>query len=96
MAFVHTEPAAVLDTCLVLMPPADARPLEERLADMLLHAALISLNSWRFTYTRTCTRDRIGDFELDAAKVSHEDHAKLVKTVVKWLALLDKVHKNTF
>jgi hypothetical protein len=94
VAFVHTEPAAVLDTCLVLTPQADARPLEERLADMFIHAALISMNKWRFTYARTCTRERIGDLKLDAVQVSADKRQLLVSKISSLLKVLEELHNS--
>jgi type I restriction enzyme M protein len=94
-AFVQTEACAVSNTCMALVPRPDARALEEQLADMFLHAALITSNSWRFDYARTCSRERIAGLPLDAANsISAENRAQLVKTVTFWLRKLREAREE--
>jgi hypothetical protein len=80
------EACTVSNVCIVLAPQLDDRAVEERLADMFLHAALITSNSWHFDYERTCTRERIAELPLqDAMSISPEGRAKLVKIIIYWL-----------
>jgi type I restriction enzyme M protein len=87
VAFVQTEACAVSETCMVLVPQLDGRSEEERLADMFLHAVLITSNSWRFDFARPCTRERIAELPLQSASsISAASRAKLVATIRFWLA----------
>jgi hypothetical protein len=80
---------------MALVPRPDARALEEQLADMFLHAALITSNSWRFNYARTCSRERIAGLPLDAANsISAENRAQLVEDVKYWLQKLRDMHQK--
>ena len=58
-AFVQLEPCAVNDDCLVLLP-------KERLstAKLVIAAALIHSEKWRFSYGRKLTPERIAGFRL--------------------------------
>ena len=98
LAFVHTQPCAVLKTCLVLKPVVnldDTRAEEEKLADMFLIAALITSNSWRFNYLRKCMAERIADLPLDAVKrLTAEQRAGLVAQVAHLLPVLKDVQSQ--
>ena len=87
LAFVQTEACTVSNTCMVLAPQLDDRAEEEQLADMFLHAALITSNRWRFDYARGCTRERIADLPLQpACSISAASREKLVASIRFWLA----------
>ncbi len=60
-AFVQTEPCAVNDDCLVLLPKEDRRITE---AQLVIAAASLHLERWRFTYGRKLTPSRIANFVL--------------------------------
>jgi type I restriction enzyme M protein len=60
-AFVQFEPAAVNDDCLVLLPKIGMSVSD---ADLVLVAAILHQEKWRFTYGRKLTPDRISDFTL--------------------------------
>ena len=98
LAFVHTQPCAVLSTCLVLKPvakPDDTRADAEKLADVFLIAALITSNSWRFNYARKCTRERISVLPLDAVNnLTAEQRAGLVAQVAQLLPMINDVHNG--
>lgn len=58
-AFVQLEPCAVNDDCLVLLPKRGKRV---SMADLVLAAASLQSEKWRFTYGRKLTPSRIADF----------------------------------
>lgn len=58
-AFLQCEPCAVNDDCLVLLPKADAS-----LVDLILAAACLYEEKWRFTYGRKLIPTRIAGFRL--------------------------------
>ena len=59
-AFVQLEPCAVNDDCLVLLPRRDGNATRD--AELLLAAATIRLEKWRFNYGRKLTPRRIAQF----------------------------------
>lgn len=59
-SFVQLEPCAVNDDCLVLLPRNEGTSL----AALVIAAAVIRLERWRFTYGRKLTPSRICDFRL--------------------------------
>ena len=71
-AFLQREPCAVNDDCLILLPKIDATV---RMSDLLLAAACLQGEKWRFTYGRKLTPSRIADFEMPS----------LGKPFVAWL-----------
>lgn len=60
-AFVQLEPCAVNDDCLVLLPKGEA-PYD--LAKLVIAAAAIRLERWRFNYGRKLTPARIAGFPM--------------------------------
>jgi type I restriction enzyme M protein len=58
-AFVQLEPCAVNDDCLVLIP-REMSPTRD--AELLIAAATIRLEKWRFNYGRKLTPSRIAEF----------------------------------
>ncbi|MXY04879.1 MAG: N-6 DNA methylase [Gammaproteobacteria bacterium] len=60
-AFVQLEPCAVKDDCLVLLPKAGAKP---DLTKLVLAAATLHSERWRFNYGRKLTPSRIAHFSL--------------------------------
>jgi predicted RNA methylase len=58
-AFVQLEPCAVNDDCLVLLPRDDVG-----LADLVIAAAALRLEKWRFSYGRKLTPARIVELPL--------------------------------
>ena len=60
-AFVQLEPCAVNDDCLVLMPKTEEHC---RIAKLVIAAALIHFEKWRFNYGRKLTPKRIAGFPL--------------------------------
>ena len=58
-AFIQTEPCAVNDDCLVLLPKRKAS-----LARLVIAAATLHLEKWRFSYGRKLTPARICGFPL--------------------------------
>ncbi|MGC4028782.1 MAG: N-6 DNA methylase [Steroidobacteraceae bacterium] len=60
-AFVQLEPAAVNDDCLVLLPREGEDVTE---ADLVIAAACLHAEKWRFTYGRKLTPDRIREFRF--------------------------------
>ena len=58
-AFLQCEPCAVNDDCLVLLPKTDAS-----LVDLILAAACLQEEKWRFTYGRKLIPTRIASFRL--------------------------------
>jgi type I restriction enzyme M protein len=60
-AFVQMEPCAVNDDCLVLLPKEGKQVTE---AQLVITAASLHLERWRFTYGRKLTPSRIADFVL--------------------------------
>jgi predicted RNA methylase len=76
-AFLQCEPCAVNDDCLILLPKTDATV---RMSDLVLAAACLQGEKWRFTYGRKLTPSRIADFEMPAVE----------ETFVMWLD--EKLH----
>ncbi|MCP5410882.1 MAG: SAM-dependent DNA methyltransferase [Alphaproteobacteria bacterium] len=60
-AFVQLEPAAVNDDCLVLLPKPGKRLTE---ADLVIVAACLHEERWRFSYGRKLTPSRISGFTV--------------------------------
>ena len=60
-AFVQLEPCAVNDDCLVLLPKSGDDP---DLVTLVLAAATLHAERWRFNYGRKLTPTRIADFAL--------------------------------
>lgn len=58
-SFLQLEPCAVNDDCLVLMPKENE---DFSLAELVIAAAAIRLERWRFNYGRKLTPSRICDF----------------------------------
>jgi type I restriction enzyme M protein len=83
-AFLQIEPCAVNDDCLVLLP----RDGETNLAQLLITAATIRLEKWRFSYGRKLTPARIADFVVP-------EYPGLVAYVEKrlgeWLSMAEDV-----
>ena len=67
-AFVQLEPCAVNDDCLVLVP----RDKSKDMADLVISAALLRLERWRFTYGRKLTPARIANFQLPNSPSLHD------------------------
>lgn len=61
-AFLQLEPCAVNDDCLVLVPRNLSSATLE--AELLIAAAIIRLERWRFNYGRKLTPRRIAEFPL--------------------------------
>ena len=60
-SFVQLEHCAVNDDCLVLLPK---RNLEVTMSDLVLAAASLQAEKWRFTYGRKLTPSRIASFRM--------------------------------
>jgi hypothetical protein len=60
-AFVQFEPCAVNDDCLVLLPKES---LDLTPADLVIAAACLHLERWRFNYGRKLTPPRIGELPV--------------------------------
>ena len=80
-AFVHFEPCAVNDDCLVLLPKEGADISD---AQMVLAAASIRTEKWRFTYGRKLTPSRIASFSLP-------DFPELERWIAHKLSQMDSV-----
>ena len=63
-AFVQMEPCAVNDDCLLLLPKKD----QEGTGTLVLAAAILHSEKWRFNYGRKLTPSRIADFALPKSK----------------------------
>lgn len=59
-AFVQLEPCAVNDDCLVLLPKNEPAGI----AKLVIAAAIIHSEKWRFSYGRKLTPERIAEFPL--------------------------------
>ena len=66
--FVQLEPCAVNDDCLVLIP----RDPSTGIADLVISAAVLRLERWRFTYGRKLTPSRIANFSLPQSESLRE------------------------
>ena len=90
LAFVQTEPCAVLRTCLVAkMLDAEAAKFEtaeEKLAQYFLVAAVITHNSWRFNYSEPCKFADIAKLPLPV--IADEDRSELVQRIKGRTALV--------
>ena len=80
-AFVHFEPCAVNDDCLVLLPKEGADISD---AQLVLAAASIRSEKWRFTYGRKLTPRRIASFSLP-------DFPELEQWIAHKLSQMDSV-----
>lgn len=60
-AFVQMEPCAVNDDCLILLPKPD---VGVTMVDLILAAACLQSEKWRFTYGRKLTPSRIAAFKF--------------------------------
>lgn len=75
-AFVQLEPCAVNDDCLVLLPKPGVGE-----ATLVLAAATLHAEKWRFSYGRKLTPQRIAEFKLpDASTLTHWVEEKLIVT----------------
>lgn len=63
-AFVQLEPCAVNDDCLVLLPKSEEYA---SIAKLVIAAATVHAERWRFTYGRKLTPKRIAGFRLDSS-----------------------------
>lgn len=66
-SFVQLEPCAVNDDCLVLLPKRDTA-----IAKLVIVAAIIQAEKWRFNYGRKLTPARIADFRIPASNEIEE------------------------
>ena len=66
-AFVQLEPCAVNDDCLVLLPKEEAG-----LETLVLAAAMLHAEKWRFNYGRKLTPERIARFQMPSSKAVNE------------------------
>ena len=64
-AFVQLEPCAVNDDCLILLPKPNA---DLTMVDLVLAAACLQSEKWRFTYGRKLTPSRIAAFQFSKSK----------------------------
>jgi type I restriction-modification system DNA methylase subunit len=60
-SFVQIEPCAVNDDCLVLLPKLG---IDVSMSKLVLAAACLQAEKWRFTYGRKLTPSRIAEFKL--------------------------------
>lgn len=60
-AFVQREPCAVNDDCLILLPKEG---MSLGMSDLVLAAACLQAEKWRFTYGRKLTPTRIANFRI--------------------------------
>ena len=80
-SFVQLEPCAVNDDCLILLPRND----KTTTAQLILAAAVLRLERWRFTYGRKLTPSRICDFKLPKSKTLERwisERLKSIQTVI--------------
>ena len=63
-AFIQLEPCAVNDDCLILLPKEGTHT---EVADLVLCAASLRAEKWRFTYGRKLTPPRIPEFKFAQA-----------------------------
>lgn len=68
-AFVQLEPCAVNDDCLILLPK---QGVEIDMSILVLAAACLQSEKWRFTYGRKLTPSRIAAFRLPQSKAVDE------------------------
>lgn len=66
-SFVQLEPCAVNDDCLVLLPKEDTA-----VAKLVIVAAIIQAEKWRFHYGRKLTPARIAGFRIPGSKELEE------------------------
>jgi len=92
LAFVQTEPCAVLSTCLVaVMSDTEAAKFPdpvEKLAQYFLMAATISCNKHRFSYAYPCKFKDISSLPLP--QIDPEDRSKLVCYIREHSAVVDE------
>jgi hypothetical protein len=62
-SFVQLEPCAVNDDCLVLLPKAGVK-----MADLVIAAATLRSEKWRFSYGRKLTPSRIAAFRVPESR----------------------------
>ena len=82
-AFVQFEPCAVNDDCLILLPKKNKKVSE---AMLVLAAATLHAEKWRFTYGRKLTPSRINSFKLPQLKSLEywvENKLKVTRKVIK-------------
>ena len=60
-AFVQLEPCAVNDDCLILLPKSK---MEISVSKLVIAAAYVHLERWRFSYGRKLTPSRIMHFSI--------------------------------
>jgi hypothetical protein len=68
-AFVQLEPCAVNDDCLILLPK---QGIEITMSALVLAAACLQSEKWRFTYGRKLTPSRIAAFPMPQSKAIDE------------------------
>ena len=80
-AFVQLEPCAVNDDCLILLNKSGAADMVE----LVLAAACLQSEKWRFTYGRKLTPSRIAAFRIPSSKSLRrwvEDHIQDIRGVI--------------
>lgn len=82
-AFVQLEPCAVNDDCLVLLPKNDAEP---DLVALVLTAATLHAERWRFNYGRKLTPSRIAQFKLPSSPSLRKWVADKIDTIMDVIA----------
>lgn len=83
-AFVQLEPCAVNDDCLVLLPKEgkDISP-----ARLVVAAACLHLERWRFNYGRKLTPSRIAEFKVPLSPTLEEWTSKRLEQIQKVIAV---------
>jgi hypothetical protein len=82
-AFVQFEPAAVNDDCLVLLPKIGADVTE---ADLVIAAACLHEERWRFSYGRKLIPSRIAEFQVPRSPALRkwvEDRLTITRRVIE-------------
>lgn len=74
-AFVQLEPCAVNDDCLILLPKTDRIV---SLGELVLAAASLQAEKWRFTYGRKLTPSRITSFRMPPPTLTTWVNTKLI------------------
>lgn len=79
-AFVQLEPCAVNDDCLVLLPK-EGKDIGE--AQMIIAAACLHIERWRFNYGRKLTPSRIAGFKVPLSLALEEWASKHLEQIQK-------------
>lgn len=82
-AFVQLEPCAVNDDCLVLLPKPGVQVTS---AHLIIAAATVRLEKWRFNYGRKLTPGRIAEFPL---VIDPSLCASVTASMKKWSAIAE-------